>query len=157
MNLGEALLTLKAKRSELVRMQELRENSFRFKEGGKKPEDEFAQLTEAILALSDEIRTLKMQIENTNHSRFIDTPKGKMSVAEAIHFIADVRSELSCLQKLKDSFRVEDRWSNDDASKYAYQMPQRELLKKINEQEAIKVRMDSFLSSYNWKIEIPEK
>jgi hypothetical protein len=156
-NLGEALLTLKAKRSELVRLHELRENSFRFKEGGAKPEDDFATLTATITALSDEIRRLKMGIENTNHSRYIDAPTGKMSIAEAIHYIADIRSELACLQTLKGLYRAEERWGNESTTKYIFQMPQRELLEKINKLEATKVRMDAFLSSYNWKVDIPEK
>ena len=157
MNLGEALLELKAKRSELVRLQELRENSFKFRQGGKKPEEKFENLNAEIAKLIAEIRKLKMRIENANHTRFIDAPEGRMSIAEAIHHVADMRSELACLQKLKEEYREKDRWMrDDDTANYEFQVPQRELLKTINDLEAKKVRMDAFLSAWNWKADVAE-
>jgi len=157
MNLGEALLELKARRSELVRLQELRENSFKFKREGRKPDEKFADLSAEIEKLISGIRKLKMRIESANHARSIDTPEGKMSIAEAIHYVADMRSELACLQKLKEEYKSKERWMREeDASEYEFQVPQRELLKMINGLEAKKVRMDAFLSSWNWKVEVAE-
>ncbi len=154
MNLGEALLELKSMKSELSRLHEARKNSFRFPQGGK-PEDGFDSVCVEIAALSEKIRKLKVKVEATNQRHVIDTPEGKTSLAEAIHYIGDMRSELSALESLREKFKNEDsyRWTKDE-TKYECQISQKELLQKINELEKKKVRMDAFLSSWNWKVDV---
>ena len=161
MNIGEALLSIKAKRSELVRLQEMRANSFKRRIDGNTvilpPENEsFPTVTLEISKLTTEIRGLKVKVENTNHNHKIDTPEGRMTIAEAIHYVADMRSELASLQTLKDEYKPKDRWGDETAVQYSYQINQRSLLHMINELESKKVRMDAFLSARNWEIELDE-
>jgi len=150
MNLGEALLELKGMRSELVRLMEVRENSFSYE--GEKPNEDIKDLSKEIVKLTLEIRKLKIKIENTNHTSFIDTPDGKMTIAETIIYIADMRSELASLEKLRGKYRNEDSWRETKPKKY--QVEQKELLQLIRSVEKKKVKMDGFLSSWNWKVEL---
>ena len=164
--LGDALLELKSLRAELVRLQELRDSSFkkkiyRLKDGTTSAELPKWEITvEAvnleINKLISKIRKLKIRVENTNHTTFVDTPEGKMSIAEAIHYVADMRSELACMQRMKESYKnTDDGYSlRSDPSEYVFQIPHQDFLKWINTLEAKKVKMDAFLSSYNWKMEL---
>ncbi|HII54235.1 hypothetical protein COT30_00705 [Candidatus Micrarchaeota archaeon CG08_land_8_20_14_0_20_49_17] len=153
MNLGEALLELKGMKSELVRLMEARETTFAYSE--EPPVEKTTGLSGQIAILVQEIRKLKMRVERTNHSSFIDTPEGKMAIAEAIISIGDMRSELASLEKLRDKFREErDSWHEQKPKKF--QAGQKELLAQIRELEKQKVRMDSFLSSWNWKVELKD-
>ncbi len=153
MNLGEALLELKGMKSELVRLMEARENSFAYSE--EPPAEKTAELSGQIAIQVQEIRKLKMRVERTNHSSVIDTPEGKMAIAEAIICVSDMRSELASLEKLRGKFREErDSWREQKPKKF--QAGQKELLAQIRELEKQKVRMDSFLSSWNWKVELKE-
>ena len=156
MNIGEALLELKSMRSELARLQEARENSFRWVE--EKPKEKFAESSEEIVGLIEKIRKFKLNIEETNHFSYIDTPEGKMSLAEAIHYVGDLRSELSCLEKLREKYKKEREygWGSEKLPKFEYQIERKELLAKIRELEKKKVRMDAFLSSWNWKVKLKE-
>ncbi len=151
------MLELKSDKSELSRLLEQRENAFRYEEG--KPavaEDDVAELTKQINTLAADIRKLKIKIEETNHTNLIDTPEGKMSIAEAIHLIGDMRSELSALEKLRSKYKDEHYGWREETKKYAFQLPQKELLGQISALEKKKVRMDAFLSSWNWKVKLKD-
>ncbi|PIT84876.1 hypothetical protein COU37_01300 [Candidatus Micrarchaeota archaeon CG10_big_fil_rev_8_21_14_0_10_45_29] len=135
---------------------EARESSFSCEEGRDFAADEkFEGLTSQIGALSKEIRKLKIKVEEANHSNFIDTPEGKMGMAEAIHYVGDMRSELSSLEKLRADYK-EKSWGFRDEKRRIFQVPQKELLAKITALEKKKVRMDSFLSSWNWKVNLKD-
>ncbi|PIN83112.1 hypothetical protein COV61_04050, partial [Candidatus Micrarchaeota archaeon CG11_big_fil_rev_8_21_14_0_20_47_5] len=70
----------------------------------------------------------------------------------------DLRSELSCLEKLREKYKKEREygWGSEKLPKFEYQIEQKELLAKIRELEKKKVRMDAFLSSWNWKVKLKE-
>jgi hypothetical protein len=151
MNLGEALIEHKTMKSELVRLMNLRERTFNYED---KPDEDFAEVTKKIEAHAEKLRKLKIRIENANHSTYIDTPSGKMTIAEAIHLIGDMRSELSKLEKLTEMYE-EDRYGLREAQKKKkHQLSQKELNELIGALEKKKAKFDKFLSAWNWKVEL---
>ena len=159
--LGEALLEVKTLKSELSRLHQERENGFKFRVQPNAVVDAAAMRQTYIVMSADitdaalRLRKLKTRIENTNHATFIDTDEGKMTIAETIMKIGDMRSELACLETLRAKFKEEESWrlSSTDPS-YGFQLSQKELLAFISGLESKKSRLDGFLSSMNWKVEL---
>jgi hypothetical protein len=138
-----------------------RENNFKYKiapvlSQATDQERDFEAKTEAIRALATKIRELKIRVEITNHKKYIDTSEGKMTIAEAIHKIGDMRAELSVLEGLRENFRKDRYGYRDEDEKFAFQLSQKQLLTEIAALEAKKIRLDQFLSKRNWDVALIE-
>jgi hypothetical protein len=165
MNIGEALLELKSMKSEMSRLVQERDNNFKFKIAGtgegitaqaEVQSENFGNSTKEILKLAEKIRKLKIQVEITNHKSYVDTPEGKMTIAEAIHSIGDMRAELSTLEGLRENFKKDRYGYRDEDDKFSFQLSQKQLLFEIATLERKKIRLDQFLSKRNWDVALIE-
>jgi hypothetical protein len=150
MNLGESLSLLKKEKSRLVRLISLRKENV-FIEKGKKSEFDLESLSDEIDKKIDEIRILKVKIQNTNINTIVSGEK--ISLAEVIIKVGDIRSKISILNSLFE--RKRGSWFFDK--------DQRELAAKINESdvedeierlETEKTRLDNKIQITNWNTQL---
>ena len=151
MKLGEALSKLKKEKGRLARMIQLRKQNV-FAEIDKTPKFDPNKLTKDIDEKTDEIRKLKILIQEANlKTRIIGE---EITLAEAIIKVNDLRSKLSQLQNL---FEKKDSWyrSKDEKEMIAHMDETfvEDLIEKI---EIEKSQLDNKIQMTNWtaKIEI---
>ena len=153
MKLGEALAQLKRERSRLARLISLRKENVYVEKGKQSPFNP-EQIGRDITGKIDQIRALKIRIQKTNLHAML--PKEKISLAEAIILVGDIRSKISHLSNLFTekreyfSFRLR---SKDDIEKIA-QLSEPEVEKEIESLESEKIRIDNLIQIANWETEL---
>jgi len=96
MKLGALLSEIKGKQSRLARLMETSKETM-YVEVGKKPKLDYKEVSEEIDKLVGEIRQLKLKVMKTNLENIVQypLPNPKMSLAEAIMKVGDLRSLIS--------------------------------------------------------------
>lgn len=153
MKLGEALAQLKKERSRLARLISLRKENVYVEKGKQSPFNP-EQIGRDISNKINQIRELKIRIQKTNLKTLLH--EEKISLAEAIILIGDIRSKISHLSNLftekKEyySFRLR---SKDDIEKIA-QLDESDIEKEIESLESEKIRIDNLIQIANWETEL---
>jgi len=150
MKLGEALSKLKKEKSRLARLIDLRKQNV-FVEKGKKPSFDPEILTVQIDNKINEIRKLKMKIEETNLKT---TVKGEdISLAEAIIKVRDIRSQLANLNGL---FERKKDWffRSKDEKETKTTIDEAKIEDVIEKLEIQKVQLDNKIQITNWTTEV---
>jgi len=153
MKLGEALRELKRLQNKLVRKINLRESTFYITKD-KPSVISYEEITEEIARLTIEIRILKLNIEFTNNTQFIEVNGKSMSIAEIIIRMGDLKSELkqngSLLKIRRFSFEKEDE----------SKVPQKnelEMHQIVEKLEKEKEDLDRILQKSNWIWELKQQ
>ena len=146
MKLGEALSKLKKERSRLARLVLLRKENV-YVEKGKKTKFDPKKLSKDIDEKVEEIRKLKIKIQNTNLGTNI---KGEsISLAEAIIKVNDLRSKLAHLTSL---FEKERKYifREKDGKETVAQVDELKIEDEIIKVEIEKVQLDNKIQIANW-------
>ena len=152
MLLGAALQELKIHQSKLVRLSNLRYDTFNYLEN-KTIEVPFDDLNAEIQQLMHEIRNLKVRIHKTNSNSMLEVEGTTMSIQELIILIGDLRSELSRLESLRPQGPV---YLGGQAVEYLPQKKKDEMAAMISEVEQRKADLDKLLQAKNWATELLE-
>ena len=152
MNIGEALSLLKKEKSRLARLINLRKENIYIEEG-KKSEFDPKKLTEDINLKIDEIRRLKIKITKTNLASGI--PGEKISLAEAIIKVGDIRSKIAQLNNLFE--RKRSLWYSEKETKIVIaQLNESEIEDEIEKLENEKSNLDNKIQLANWNAKLLE-
>lgn len=152
MNLGEALSLLKKEKSRLARLINLRKENVYIEEG-KKPEFDPKKLTEEINVKIDEIRKLKIKIARTNLASGVSGEK--ISLAEAIIKVGDIRSKIAQLNNLFE--RKRSSWGFERETKILIsQLDESKIEDDIEKLENEKSNLDNRIQLANWNIKLLE-
>jgi hypothetical protein len=146
MKLGEALSKLKKEKSRLARLIELREDNV-YVEKGKKTKFDPKSLSKEIDKKIDEIRGLKIKVQNTNLT--VNVEGDHITLAEAIIKVNDLRSKIAHLTSLfnkKEDFLFR---SKDMKEKIA-QLDELKVEDQIEKLEMEKVQLDNKIQITNW-------
>ncbi|MEK6854840.1 MAG: DIP1984 family protein [Nanoarchaeota archaeon] len=147
--LGEALSLLKKERSRLARLLSLRKENV-YVEEGKKTSFDPKKLSKDIDKKIEEIRELKIKIQNTNLNTLVS--EEDISLAEAIIKINDIRSQIA---RLSDLFERKSYFFRDkDEIRMIPQMDQSEIEKEIENLEIQKSKLDNQIQVTNWNAEL---
>lgn len=146
MKLGEALSKLKKEQSRLARLILLRKENV-YREKGKQTKFDPKKMSEEIKNKIDEIRILKIKIQNTNLNTKVTGENIKL--AEAIIKINDLRSEIGNLsglfEKKRDIF-----YREKDNKDMVAQLDELEVEDKIEKLGIEKVQLDNKIQITNW-------
>lgn len=148
MKIGEALAEKKRLQVRLAKCYELMKKSFYYQ--GKKPDFSYTKLSEETLSIEQKILDIKVRIQLTNLSIFAKTTNGKISLAELIINLGDIRSRISHLNELYKS-ADDRRYSEEDAKSQVEPEKIEEEIKKLNKQ---KTELDSILQHTNWTVDL---
>ena len=152
MNIGEALSLLKKEKSRLSRMITLRKDNV-FVEMGKKSEFNPLELSEKINTKIEDIRSIKIRIQNTNLSAKLIGDN--ISLAEAIIKVNDLRSKIGDLSKLFEKKR--DPWYIDrDKKEMTSQIDESIIEDEIEILENEKSKLDNMIQMTNWKTNLSD-
>ena len=146
MKLGEALSRLKKEKSRLARLILLRKQNI-FVEKGKKPKFDPKELSKEIEIKIDEIRKLKINIQETNLKTNI--PGEDTSLAEAILKVNDIRSKLSQLSQLFDDKPRSFSLTRED-KEYISTVDEAAVEELIEKLEVEKAQLDNKIQMANW-------
>ncbi|MBI2449449.1 hypothetical protein HYV49_04085 [Candidatus Pacearchaeota archaeon] len=150
MNLGEALSLLKKEKSRLARLISLRKENT-YLEKGKKNEFDLDELSKDIEEKIGNIRLLKISIQKTNLNTKIMNEK--ISLAEAIIKVGDLRSKIAELSRLFE--RKRDSWYYDkDKKEMIAQLDESEIEDEIEKLEIEKTKLDNMIQMTNWNTKI---
>lgn len=152
MKLGEALSKLKKEKSRLARLISLRKENV-FVEKGKKTKFDPKKLSIEIDQKIDEIRKLKIRIQKTNQNQIVNGEK--ISLAEAIIKVNDLRSKLANLSTLFEKKREYLFRDKDEKEKIA-QLDELEIEDDIEKLEIKKVQLDNKIQMTNWTTQLEE-
>ena len=152
MNLGEALSLLKKERSRLSRLIELRKDHV-YLEEGKKSEFDIKKLSAEINEKIEKIRKLKIMIQRANLDTFLMGEK--MSLAEAIIKVGDIRSKIASLSAVFE--RKRSSWCYDkDTKNFVSQLDESEIEDEIEKLEVEKASLDNKIQITNWNTKIED-
>ncbi len=146
MKLGEALTELKREQNRLARLILLRKEHV-YREEGKPARFDPQALTKEINKKGDQIRNLKLRIQCTNIATKV--PEEKMTVAEAIIKMNDIRNEIKNLAGLferRSSYLFRDK----DEVKKTTAIDERKVEEEIEKLEKEKTRLDNKIQTINW-------
>jgi hypothetical protein len=152
MNIGESLSLLKKEKSRLARLISLRKENV-FVEEGKKSEFNPKELGQQIDKKIEEIRKLKIQIQEANLRTSIAGEK--INLAEAIIKVNDIRSKIAQLSNLFE--RKRGSWfsySEKEKKEFFPQMGESEVEEEIEKLEIEKSKLDNKIQMTNWKTEL---
>ena len=150
MKLGEALSQLKKDRSRLARLISLRKENV-FVEEGKKTKFDPEKLSTEIDKKIDDIRLLKIKIQNTNlNTKVIGE---NMLLAEAIIKVNDLRSKLSHLSTLFEKKR-EFLYRDKDEKEKVAQLDELEIEDELQRLEIEKSQLDNKIQITNWTTQL---
>jgi len=150
-NLGEALSLLKKEKSRLARLISLRKENV-YAEEGKKPNFDPKNLSKDIDKKIEEIRELKVKIQNTNLNTIIS--EENISLAEAIIKVNDIRSQIGRLSELFEKERRSWLYRDKDEVKMVPQLSQTEIEKEIESLEIKKTKIDNKIQITNWNTQL---
>src|SRR3989344_422249 len=152
MNIGESLSLLKKEKSKLVRLINLRKENV-FIEEGKKSEFNPKKISEEINLKINEKRKLKMRIAKTNINSEISGEK--ISLAEAIIKVGDIRSKIAHLSNLFE--RKRSLWCMEKETKNLVpQLDEAEIEEEIEKFEAEKAKLDNKIQMTNWNTQLSD-
>ncbi len=152
MLLGAALQELKILQSKLVRLHQLRYDTFNMLEN-KAVEVPFDALSKEIDEVTRGIRALKVGIQKTNSNTMVEVEGRSIPIQALIVLIGDLRSELSNLETLKPRGAV---YLGGQAVEYVPQKKQDEMARMISSVEKRKADLDKVLQAKNWQVELQE-
>ena len=150
MNLGESLSLLKKEKSRLARLISLRKENI-YLEKGKKSQFDIKQLSKNIEDKIEDIRKLKIKIQQTNLS--VNIINDNISLAEAIIKVGDLRSKIAQLTGLFE--RKRSSWYFDkDQKEMVAQLDESEIEDEIEKIEIEKTKLDNKIQMTNWNTEL---
>lgn len=150
MNLGEALSKLKKEKSRLARLISLRKENV-YSEKGKETKFSPKELSKEIDAKIDEIRKLKLKIQQANLTAKVHGEE--ITLAEAIIKVNDLRSKIAHLSTL---FEKKERWfyREKNEPEMIAQLNEREVEDEIESLENEKVILDNKVQTTNWSTKL---
>jgi len=154
MKLGEALSLLKKEKSRLARLILLRKANV-YADEGKKPEFNPEKLTEEINQKLEEIRKLKINIQKTNLAKEIG--EEKISIAEAIIKVGDLRSQIAQLSDLFEGHKRSLYFEREQKIPQVAHLSETEIEEEIERLEIFKTKLDNLLQIANWNVELISK
>ena len=146
MKLGEALSKLKKEKSRLARSILLRKENV-YAEEGKKTKFDPKKLSEEIDKKIEDIRKLKIKIQETNLKTKIAGED--ITLAEAIIKINDLRSKMAHLSNLFERKR-DYLYRDKDEKEMTAQLDELEIEDEIEKLEIEKVQLDNKMQITNW-------
>jgi len=154
MKLGALLSEIKGKQSRLARLMETSKETM-YVEVGKKPKLDYKEVSEEIDKLVGEIRQLKLKVMKTNLENIVQypLPNPKMSLAEAIMKVGDLRSLISHKSGLIKYSRV-NLWDEDKKIDYKPQVEEKNIEKEIEDLSREKIKLDNAIQKANWSVEV---
>src|SRR3989338_4494816 len=150
MKLGEALTELKKTKARLTRVIQLRKDNV-FAEKGKKSKLDPKELSQEIDMRIEEIRKLKIKIQRTN--LLTQVADGKISLAEAIIKVGDLRSRISNLGSLFERKR-DYLFRDKDEKEKVGQLDERRVEDEIQALETERSQLDNKIQVTNWTNEL---
>lgn len=152
MKIGEALSKLKKEKGKLSRFIQLRKQNV-FAEEGKKPKFDPNELTKNINAKIEEIRKLKISIQEANMKTKVIGED--IILAEAIIKVNDLRSELAQLSTLFE--KKKDIWyRNKDDKEMVAHVDEETVENLIEKLEVEKAQLDNKIQMTNWTAKITD-
>ncbi len=145
MKLGEALSRLKKDKSKLARLISLRKENAYIEEG-KKTRFDPKKMSEEIDRKIEDIRKQKILIQKTNLNNMVSGEK--ISLAEAIIKVNDLRSRIAHLSGLSE--KKEIYTSRDNDRNMVAQLDELEVEDEIEKLEIEKVQLDNKIQITNW-------
>lgn len=119
-----------------------------------KPDFSYVKLRTETKMLTENIRKLKMQLQKTNLETMVQYKDDKISLAELIIRIGDIRAEISMLNGL---YKARDEYSMfryDEDNSVQPQVPPKDIEKEIAELNKEKTKLDGLLQHTNWTIDL---
>lgn len=150
MKLGEALSKLKREKSRLARSILLRKENVYIEEG-KKTRFNPKKLSEEIDKKIEDIRKLKIKIQETNLKTKVAGED--ITLAEAIIKINDLRSKIAHLSNLFERKR-DYLYRNKDEKEMTAQLDELEIEDEIEKLEIEKVQLDNKIQITNWTTQL---
>ncbi len=151
MKIGEALNLLKKDKGKLARLISLRKENLYVEEGKEKKFDP-TKLSEEINKKVDEIRDLKIKIQNTNLNSSIQDKN--ISLAEAIIKVGDIRSKIASLSNLFEKDRFSYLYRDREKIEKIPQLNEVEVEKEIAKLVSEKIILDNYIQMANWSLEL---
>ena len=150
MKIGEALSLLKKEQSRLSRLISLRKENI-YVEKDKKTPFNPARISDEIKIKIKVIRELKLKIQRTNLE--VGVLGEKISLAEAIIKVGDIRSEIA---KLSDLFETSRNlfYHEKDEREFIPQISKKIIEEEIERLETEKVILDNKIQVTNWNTEL---
>jgi uncharacterized protein YchJ len=149
MKLGALLSEIKGKQSRLSRLMEVSKETM-YVEEGKIPKMNYNEVSKEIDDLIANIRELKLKVQEANMKNTL--PDSKMSLAEAIIKVGDLRSLISHksgLIRYKTQF-----WGMEDKKvDYKPQVEEKKIEDEVEELSKEKIKLDNAIQKANWSIE----
>lgn len=149
MKLGEALSKLKKEKNRLSRLIALRKNNV-YVEEGKESKFDLKKLSDDIDKKIEEIRKLKVKIQETNLKTKIN--EENVTLAEAIIEVGDLRSRIGNLSELFE--REKWMFRDKDEKSMVAQLDQLEVENEIEKLEIEKTQLDNKIQITNWTTEL---
>ena len=146
MKLGEALSALKKEKSRLARLILLRKENV-YIDKGKQAKFDPKKLSEEINKKIDDIRKLKIKIQNTNLKTYV--PGENITLAEAIIKVNDMRSKISHLSKLFEKEKY-SFFRDKEEKEIVSQLDEIEVEDYMERLEVEKVQLDNKIQITNW-------
>ena len=150
MKLGEALSKLKKEKSRLARSILLRKENV-YVEDGKKTRFDPKKLSEEIYKKIEDIRKLKIKIQETNLKTKVAGED--ITLAEAIIKINDLRSKIAHLSNLFERKR-DYLYRDKDEKEMIAQLDELEIEDEIEKLEIEKVQLDNKIQITNWTTQL---
>lgn len=144
--LGEALSALKKEKSGLARLILLRKENI-YIEKGKQTKFDLKKLSEEINKKIDDIRKLKIKIQNTNLNTYVLGEN--ITLAEAILKVNDMRSKISHLSRLFEKEKY-SFFRDKEEKEIVSQLDELEVEDDIERSEIEKVQLDNKIQITNW-------
>lgn len=150
MKLGEALSRLKKEKSRLARLIFLRKENV-YSEKGKKTKFDPRELSQEIDKKIEEIRKLKIKIQETNLNT--KATGENITLAEAIVKVNDLRSKLASLNSL---FEKKERYffRDKDEKEMVAQLDELKIEDEIEKLEIEKAQLDNKIQMTNWTTQL---
>jgi phage shock protein A len=152
MKLGALLSEIKGKQSRLSRLMEVSKETM-YVEKDKSPKLNYKEVSEEIEKLIPEIRQLKLKVQEANTKNTL--PDFKMSLAEAIIKVADLRSLMSYKSGLIKYSSMRGFW--DESEKKIELIPQveeKKIEEEVEELSKEKIKLDNAIQKANWSVEV---
>lgn len=152
MKIGEALAEKKKLQSRLAKCNELVGKSYYYR--GEKPDFDYKKLRKETGSLMEKIKELKLRIQRTNLKVTVAYKERKITLAELIIHLGDIRSEIAVLNTL---YRPKDDFLSlryDELENAKPQVPPEKIeddIKNLNEE---KTSLDALLQRTNWTEEL---
>lgn len=153
MKIGEALAEKQRLQSRLAKCNQLLSSSFYYVD---KPDFDYRKLRKEIDGILKDIKKMKLLLMKTNMETKIGVNGKKMSLAEIIIEIGDIRSRIATMNTL---YKEKDDYFSLRSEMTKTKKPQvkpEEIEDEIKALMKQKMTLDSLLQHYNWTIDLKE-